>query len=345
MAERMRIVHVDNFQHRRYGRAKVGTGRKLFYGFIRNNYQVQEFSDRDVAKFESVFNSRALGAARANKRLIEACENFRPHLLLLGHADIIKNATIAKVRRRLPDLKVAYRNVDPPFDQDNVARIKLRMEAVDAIFITSGGDWLRQFTTGKNVVSFMPNPTDPAVESMNNAERDDFDIDLVFCGVGKRTDPRYGLVARLHQRLRDVRFKSFGIHGEPSVWGIGYDDLLGASKMALNLNREEGHYLYSSARISQLMGNGLLTFLSSESGYQRFLTPDEAAFYDDEDSLVRQINAFHDDDARRKAVARAGRAFYHRHFSAKDISQYIVETTFGMPYSKDYIWQDEAYRS
>ena len=51
------------------------------------------------------------------------------------------------------------------------------------------------------------------------------------------------------------------------------------------------------------------------------------------------------DDARRKAVARAGRDFYHRHFSAKDVAQYIVETTFGMPYSKDYIWQDEAYRS
>ena len=51
------------------------------------------------------------------------------------------------------------------------------------------------------------------------------------------------------------------------------------------------------------------------------------------------------DDARGKAVARAGRDFYHRQCSAKDVVKYIVETTFGMPYSKDYIWQDETYRS
>ena len=341
----MRIVQVDNFQHRRYGRTKVSTGRKIFYGFIRNNHQVQEFSDRDSAKFESLFNTHALGVARANKRLIETCENFRPDLLMLGHADIIKNTTIAGIRSRLPSIKVAFRNVDPPFDQKNVAKIERRMDVADAIFLTTGGEWLKQFVTAKNVVSFMPNPTDPAIEVMNNAERDDFDIDLVFCGVGNRTDPRYGLVGRLHEKLPDVRFRSFGMHGEAAVWGIAYDHVLEASKMGLNLNREEGHTLYSSARISQLMGNGLLTFMSTECGYKRFLSEDEAVFFDDEDSLVRQICAFQNDDARRKAVARAGRDFYHRHFSAKDVAQYIVETTFGVPYSKDYIWQDEVYRS
>lgn len=340
----MRIVQVDAFQHRRYGHTKVGTGRKLFYGFIRNNHQVQEFSDRDVAKFESVLNTHALGDSRANKRLIETCENFRPDLLLLGHADIIRNDTIDKIRARLPHIKVAFRNVDPPFEQRNVERIKHRTEVVDAVFLTTAGDWLKQFVTRTNVVSFMPNPTDPAIECMNNADREDFDIDLVFCGVGNPTDSRYPLVASLHRRLRNVRFRSFGMHGEPAVWGVAYDDALGASKMALNLNREEGYYLYSSDRIAQLMGNGLLTFLSAASGYRRFLSDDEAVFFDDEDLLVREIRAFHSDDARRKAVAEAGRAFYHRHFSGRDVVQYIVETTFGLPYSKDYIWQGEVYR-
>jgi len=45
----MRIVHLDNLGIRRYGQTKVGTGRKLFNGMIRNNWKVHEFSIRDIS--------------------------------------------------------------------------------------------------------------------------------------------------------------------------------------------------------------------------------------------------------------------------------------------------------
>ena len=54
----MRIVQVDTFQWRQYGRAKVSTGQKLYHGFIRNDFSVYAFSDRDIAAFEAPFRFR-----------------------------------------------------------------------------------------------------------------------------------------------------------------------------------------------------------------------------------------------------------------------------------------------
>lgn len=341
----MRILHIDNIMIRRYGRTKVSTGRKLFNGLIRNNHKVLEFSDRDIAYYEAPFNIRDLGLRRCNRRLIETCENFRPELVIMGHCDIIKNKTLLEIKKLLPDTRIAYRNVDPVWEAQNVAKIRERMSVADAIFITTGGKHLQEFVTGKNTVSFMPNPTDPAVEDQNNAEKTKFDRDLIFCGVGNTTDDRYDFVRNLHTSLdAELTFHSFGMHGHPAIWGRAYDEALAGSKMGLNLNRFEGWHLYSSARISQLMGNGILTYMSDQGHLQRFFSERHAVFFSDFDDLVKKIRTYQADDALRRETAAYGRSFYHEHFGSLRVAQFIVETTCGMSYSKDYLWQDEVYR-
>lgn len=113
--------------------------------------------------------------------------------------------------------------------------------------------------------------------------------------------------------------------------------------MGLNLSRTEGWPLCSSARIAQLMGNGLLAFVSEESGFRRFFTDEHVAFFKTENDIATKAIEFQKDDSRRKAVAAAGRAFYHEHFSGQRIVKFMIETTLGLPYSHDYIWQDEVY--
>jgi hypothetical protein len=341
----VRVVNVDNLMIRRYGRPKVATGRKLFHGMVRNNWRVCEFSDRDIAFYEAPLHIRALGERRANRRLIETCDNFRPDLIVVGHCDIIVNSTLDEIRRLLPAVRIAYRNVDPLWEEKNVARIRLRGEAVDAIFISTGGDPLRQFRTGRNVVAYMPNPADPAVEDQDNSQKTAFDRALVFCGVGNPTDDRYPFVARLHEALRGrLRFDTFGMHGQEAVWGRSYEDVLASSRMGLNLNRFEDWPLYSSARIAQLMGNGLLAFLWDKNNMRKFFTDRHVVFFSSFEDLVAKVLQFHADDARRQAVAAAGRAFYHEHFSGQRVASFIAETTLGLPYSQAYSWTDEVYR-
>ena len=341
----MKILHVDNLMIRRYGKTKVATGRKLFNGMIRNNYKVLEFSERDIAKFEAPLGIKPLGLTISNRKLIETAANFLPDAILMGHCDIIKSETLEEIRRLLPDVKIIYRNVDPLWEERNVERIRYRMNTVDAIFVSTGGEHLKQFCTGKNVVAFIPNPTDPCVEDQNNALKTSFDRDLVFCGVGNETDDRYPFVKNLHEALDStLRFDSFGMHGKSAVWGREYDEVMATSKMGLNLNRFEGWDLYSSARISQLMGNGLLTFLWDKGGMRRLFNDQQVAFFKDFDELAAKAKAFHHDDAHRQAVAGAGRAFYHEHFSGQRVAQFMVETALSRPYSHDYIWSSEVYR-
>src|SRR3546814_18683625 len=79
----------------------------------------------------------APGRAAANRKLIKACRNFRPDLLLLGHCELIKNETVDAIRADNPGLRIAYRNVDPLPDLPNLARIRRRADVADAIFLTS----------------------------------------------------------------------------------------------------------------------------------------------------------------------------------------------------------------
>ncbi|MEE2823943.1 MAG: glycosyltransferase [Pseudomonadota bacterium] len=340
----MRILQVDNWQWHRFGDLRVSTSRKLYHGLIRGNHKVLEFSDRDLARFEAPLKVKPLGKHRANRRLIETCENYQPQMILLGHADLIDNQTLADIKQRHTDLRIAYRNVDPLFNPRTVANIQRRCEVVDSIFVTTGGDALKPFLRPGNRVCFMPNPCDPAVEDQDNSLKDAFRWDVLFCGIGKPDDPRVAQVATLKADLSDLRFGVFGMHGEPPLWGVAYDQALADSKMALNLNRYEGDYLYSSARISQLMGNGILTFMHSAAGYQRFFSDAQAVFFDDDKELQRKLRQFQNDDAARKEIARAGRALYQGEFSGQQVAQFILETTFDQPFSSAYPWQDQVFR-
>ncbi len=341
----MRIVHVDNIQIRRYGNCRVNTGRKLFYGMIRNNWKVLEFSDRDIAKFEAPLNIKPLGSKAANRRLIETCSNFQPDIMIMGHCDIIKNSTLLQIRKMLPGVKMIYRNIDPFWRPGNKEKIKERAEVVDGVFATTGGDALKQFCNGRNVVGYIPNATDPCIENLDNSKKTEFERDLMYCGGGSKSDERYPLIVNLHERLGDkMRVETFGIYGKPSVWGHDYDHVVETSKMSLNLNRYEGWSLYSSDRISHLMGNGLLAFVWDKGDMRRFFSDDQVAFFRDEDELVEKAVAFQNDDAWRRAVAAAGRAFYHEHFSGQRIVSFMVEATLGLPFSHDYIWQDEVHK-
>ena len=341
----MRIVFVDNLMIRRYGQLKLSPGRALTNGAVRNNWRVCEFSDRDTARFESPFYIRPLGRLIANRKLVETCDRFKPDLVLIGNCDIIGNQALRDIRKLLPRVKMAHFNVDPLWQETTKNQIRERQETCDAIFVTTGGAVLRQFCTGSNVVAYMPNPADEALEDQNNALKSDFVHDLIFCGVGQPTDSRFPLVARLHEALRgQVRFDSFGMHGHAAAWGTAYESVLASSKMALNLNRFEGWSLYSSDRIAHLMGNGLLTFLSSEGGFERFFSEKEAVYFRDVEDLAKKVIAFHKDDALRRSVAAAGRSSYFRLFSGARVLKFIAETTLGLPLSEPYEWANEVYR-
>ncbi len=335
----MRVLHIAYQQLRRYGNTRVSWAQKLTSGLIKNDHFVQMFSDRDVAAFEAPLGIRDLGKGKANKRFLETVEAFDPDLIIAGHCDIITNSTLVEARRICPGVKIVHCNNDPLFVPENVAKIKHRAEIVDAIFVSTGRSELTPFENGQVRLYHMPNPVDPAVENLDNSNRDDLDIDLLFCSNSNDYTKRLEMVKNIKDAVAgEMNFKTFGSFGEKPVWGRAYDRALADTKMGLNLNRQEGLYWYSSARMAQLGGNGILQFTSSGPRFDELFPAETIVYFDNETDLLAKVREFHNDDDKRKMWASGARKFFHQEMNNSLNAQYIVEASLEIPFSHNYVW-------
>lgn len=338
----MRVLHVAYQQLRRYGKTRVSWAQKLTFGLIKNDHYTQTFSDRDVAAFEAPFGIRDLGVKKSNQRLLEMVDSVEPDLVIAGHCDMITNDTLAEIKRRHPGCAVAHCNNDPLFVPSNVERIKYRAEVADAVFVSTGRRELKMFEGIGARVYHMPNPVEPSVECLDNSKKSDLPIDLLFCSNSTNFTKRLEMIGRFREDLKEtMNFKTYGSFGEPPVWGRDYDRALAQTKMGLNLNRQEGHYWYSSARMAQLAGNGILQFTHDDLRFDELLPPESAVYFRSEDDLLTKIKAFHHDDDKRKAWAANARHFFHSEMNSKLYAQYILEAALQQPFSHEYVWAQD----
>ncbi len=337
----MRILHVAHQQLRKYGHNRVSWGQKLYFGLIRNNHCVQSFSDRDVAAFEAPLGIRDLGKKKANARLLQTVEAFEPDLMIVGHCDIIANETLESARAINPNLIIAGCNNDPLFVPENVDKIKTRVQVVDSMFVSTGVKELGLFEGARAKLWHMPNPVDTSIETFDASASTSLPTDLIFCSKETSYTERGRWVEDLQTQLpKAINFKTPGSFGQPGVWGRDYDRALSQSKMGLNLNRQEGLHWYSSARMAQLVGNGLLTFTHEGGQFDELLPPESLVYFSDYDDLKNKVVEFHQDDAKRRYWASRGREFFHREINSTLYAQYIVEAAMGLPFSHAYVWAE-----
>ncbi|WP_348701679.1 glycosyltransferase [uncultured Marinobacter sp.] len=335
----MRVLHIAYQQLRRYGKTRVSWAQKLSYGLIKNDHYVLDFSDRDIAAFEAPFGIRDLGHKKANKRLLETVEAAEPDLIIIGHGNIITNETLAEIKKRNPNAVLVHCNLDPLFVPENDAKIRYRAEVCEAVFVSTGRKELERFKDTGVRLYHIPNPVDPSIEVYDNSQRTDLPVDLVFCSNSNDYTRRQEIVEEVKMRLgNELVFKAHGSFGTPPVWGRDYDKALSQSRMALNLNRQEGDYWYSSERMAQLAGNGILPFTHEAARFDELLPPETLVYFSDTDDLINKIREFHHDDAKRRHWAARAREFFHREMNTRLFSQYIVEASLMQPFSHDYVW-------
>ena len=341
----MRVLYVGNFNEKSNGARFYDSNRKMANGFIRNGHQVYQFSDRDIARASTWFGSRKFGILPANLRLIEIARNFWPDLLVIGHADPIFATTLKKIRKAVPHIKIAAYNFDALWHQDNVNRITAHADEADAIFITTAGDQLKQFTRKNNVVSFFPNLVDISIDTVRAFENPMPKYSL-FYGMGNALSgsERFNVASSILDRFGDKTIEILGMRGKRPIAGISFQRRIAESRMGLNLSQGEGDPLYSSDRMSQYTGNGLMTLIHRRTGYDQIYKEDELVFYDDFDQLLEKIGYFieHDDEAR--AIAMKGWKRTHEIFNEQLVTKYITEVTFRQELSEDYQWPTELHR-
>jgi hypothetical protein len=335
----MKVLHVDYDRLRSYGVNRISWAEKLKYGLIRNNHYVRSFSDRDVAAFEAPLGIRELGKKAANKRFLETVEGSDPDLIIIGHTDIISVETLKLIRQRRPECVLIHCNCDPLFVPSNSERIAAFAGVVDAVFVTTGLQDLQRFAGLGARLYYIPNPVEPSVEVLDNSRKTDLDIDLLFCSNATKFTKRLEMVKNIKDAVdAEMNFKTYGSFGEAPVWGRDYDLALSKTKMALNLNRQEGDHWYTSDRMSQLGGNGILQFAHSSGCFDDYVPTETLVYFDDEQDLIAKIRDFHHDDTKRQDWAARARKFFQQELNSTLYSRYIVEAAMAQPFSHDYVW-------
>jgi hypothetical protein len=344
----MRILHVGNFGARAKGAFLHSVAPKLSRGLVRNGHQLFDFSDRDVAKAGSPFGwSRKIGVSAVNRTLTQLARDMRPDLLLLGHADTIRPATVADLRRAMPAMRVLQWNVDPLFEPDNVRRLRTKLEVVDATLVSTAGKALSPLKRQGMRLGFLPNPVDFSIESGTAHLQADLPNDLFYaCGHPSRP-PRHlfgrdwnmeVLLTDLLRAAPGTRANLPGLFGAPHLAGAAYQDALASCAVGLNASRRNDTPLYSSDRLAHMIGNGQAVLIDRATFYPSLFTDDELAFFTSFDELAAQLRRLTADKPARMALATAGRARYHALFNETAVAAYVVGVATGTHSNKDFAW-------
>ena len=122
------------------------------------------------------------------------------------------------------------------------------------------------------------------------------------------------------------------------VWGDNFLNKISNSSMGLNLSRGKPIKYYSSDRIAQLLGNGLLTFIDRRTGFADFFNKDQIVLYDDLDDLGYKLLKYKKDKKRRIEIAKKGRDYYLKEFNSTKVADFMLSKLFNHEDKQNYAW-------
>jgi len=346
---KLRILHITNFNERHNGRLFFNTGRRINNGFIRLGHSVLEFSDRDVQR-----NHKSLkdlnGSKGLNDKLLDTCNNFRPDLIVLGHADLINVDILRNIKKKYPKTKIAQWFLDPlnkkgPDYEKNKSRILDKINQIDASFLTTSPDVL-DFLPKKNKFYFIPNPADSSLETLSNFNKF-CPMDVFYAishGVHRgelktgKYDERQKFLENLLLETPGVKYDIYGLNKIEPIWADNFMQAIANSKMGLNLSRGEPIKYYSSDRITQIIGNGLVTLIDEKTMYREFFNENEMVFYKNTNDLSEKIIKISHDEKIRKSIGEKGQKKYLKYFNSNLVGQYIINKTYDNKTKHNFIW-------
>ena len=346
----LRILHVTNFNERLDGRLFFNTGRRINNGFIRLGHSVLGFSDRDILKYYRSINDLK-GSKTLNEKLKKTCYNYKPDLIVMGHSDLINAQQLSELKEDYPDVKIAQWFLDPlnpngPDYERNKKRILDKIDFTDANFITTDPKVLKFLPSGKDNF-FIPNPVDSSFETLNNFNNNHCNIDVFFAlshgvhrGILKagKEDDRYAFLKKLIDKSDNVKFDLYGVNDKQPIWADHYFKAISNAKMGLNLSRGSAIKYYSSDRLAQIIGNGLVTLIDEKTCYNDFFSNKEMVFYKNINDLSEKIIKLSRDEKLRKSIGRLGKEKYFKYFNSTLVAEFIIQKTLGLKTSKKFIW-------
>ena len=341
LKKRLKIINLYNqgqkINHRLFN---ISLGKKFTNGFIRNNHDVLEVSDRDFLRNNKTFN---LIPNRINfqRYLIETCKNYNPDLLFFGHTKNIDLNTIDEIKSYNKNLIISQWNEDPvmpslEYSKQNISNINLYSNFVDHNFITTHPSIIKNKVNFKNLHFFFI-PVDKNIERFDvfkmNPKKDLFyamshGVNRAILKEGME-DNRVKFLDKLVKKIPNIKYDFYGFSNKQPIWGNDFNNNLINSKMGLNLSRGRPTKYYSSNRIASIVGNGLLTFIDKRVHMSDFFNNNEIIFYDNINDLSDKIKFYSSNDKLRRKIAEKGKKKYFKLFNEQKITEYLVNKSLG----------------
>ena len=321
-----RILHCNFLNEKRVGIYYYSNNRRISNGLIRNGHFVYEFSFREMARSEAWLGIKSLGINRMNRKLLKAAENIQPDILLLGHAELVQGSTIREMRKRFPNLKIVMWWVDMwhMFYRDEKV-FEERMELLDCLFTTSDPEFVKErYFPAKNAgkVCFMPNSSDPSIDTGRAFENANYRHDVIF--VGRDTSDRGDVVSYLKSNMQDLNLGLYGQSRANLIMAHKYIELLATTRIGLNYSRYIDMPLYSSNRMIQLAANGCLVLTPNTPKMEDLFSQNEVVFFDGLEDMEEKTRFFIDNASEARKIAKAGYLAAHDRFNNKDVTAEMI---------------------
>ena len=303
-------------------------------------------SDRDITYYNKSIND-FYGIKKFNQKIFNTFVNFKPDLIVLGHADTILKETLIKIKQ-IKNVKICQWFLDPliktgPDYIKNKNRILSLEKYLDGTFLTTDPKSI-SFKIKNSF--FIPNPYDDSFELLDNS-KENKKKDLFFAmshGVhrGKlkkgKYDEREKILNILEKNLKDCEFDFFGYKNVEPLWAEEFINSIQNYNMGLNLSRGKPLKYYSSDRIVQIIGNGLLCFLNNDTKLFEIIPRNCAIYYKDNNDLYNKIMFYKNNMIEMKKIASNGKKFYSKNLNSNIVSQYLIDKVFKLKNKYNYIW-------
>ena len=139
---------------------------------------------------------------------------------------------------------------------------------------------------------------------------------------------------------QDIKFDIYGINKVQPIWADHYFKTIENAKMGLNLSRGKAIKYYSSDRITQIIGNGLVCLIDEKTQYRDFFNDTEMVFYKNISDLSEKILKISRDEKLRKMIAKKGKNKYMKYFNSNIVADFIINKTLDINNKKKYFWHD-----
>ena len=174
-----KILHIADMHQRHQGRLFYSSGKKINNGFIKNNFNVLQISDRDFLK-SNVFNYKKNSFIN---HIYNTIKNFNPDIILFGHVDSLNEKDIYELKNDHKDVKFSQYfldTLDPNFEQfsRHKDRFFLKYQICDTNFITTNPSSLEFIDKSKTF--FIPNICDRSIDILENYKYENLEYDIFF---------------------------------------------------------------------------------------------------------------------------------------------------------------------